>query len=239
MTATTVIPAPQPLLLPVLHDSAFFPVRRVFCVGRNFAEHAREMGMAVEHGRPVFFMKPREALVPGGGEIPYPAETRALHHEVELVAALRAGGTDLDPLSALGCVFGYAVGLDLTRRDLQAELKAKGLPWELAKAFEASAPISPIRAWQGRPPQGEIRLTVNGALRQQAMLSEMIFGVGEVLMWLSRFFTLAPGDLVFLGTPAGVGPLYPGDSFAARIEGVGTLEGRILPPRPRPAERLE
>jgi fumarylpyruvate hydrolase len=231
MPTETIVPPPQPVLLPVLGTPASFPVRRIFCVGRNFAEHAREMGMPIERGRPVFFMKPREALLPGGGDLPYPPETRELHHEVELVAALRAGGRDLDPQAALEAVFGYAVGLDLTRRDLQAELKAKGLPWELAKSFEHSAPISPIRPWQGPPPTGIIRLAVNGELRQQARLEEMLFGVGEVLAWLSRYFEPMAGDLVFLGTPAGVGPLRPGDRFEAAIEGVGGLAGRILPPR--------
>lgn len=227
MPPETIVPLPQPVLLPVLGTPACFPVRRIFCVGRNFAEHAREMGMPVERGRPVFFMKPREA-VQAGGDIPYPPQTAELHHEVELVAALRGGGRDLDPEAALAAVFGYAVGLDLTRRDLQAELKAKGLPWELAKSFECSAPISPIRPWRGPPPEGEIRLTVNGAVRQQARLTAMIFGVGEVLMWLSRFFALAAGDLVFLGTPSGVGPLRAGDVFRAEIEEVGALAGRIV-----------
>lgn len=231
MIHATVIPEPPSVLVPVLGEEAFFPVRRIFCVGRNFADHAREMGMAIERGRPVFFMKPREALQPGGGPIPYPAGTSELHHEVELVAALGAGGVGLAEEAALGLVFGYAVGLDLTRRDLQAELKAKGLPWELAKSFEHSAPISPIRRWQGPPPRGEIRLRVNGELRQRARLDEMIFDVGQVLVWLSRYFELMPGDLVFLGTPAGVGPLRPGDRFEAAVEEVGLLEGAIAPPR--------
>ncbi|MDW8479096.1 MAG: fumarylacetoacetate hydrolase family protein [Xanthomonadales bacterium] len=222
-----VFPPPGPVLLPLLGEPLALPVRRVFCVGRNFAEHAREMGMTVERARPVFFMKPPEALVPGGGEIPYPPATAELHHEVELVAALAGGGRELAPEEALDRVLGYAVGLDLTRRDLQAELKAKGLPWELAKGFEHSAPISALRRWRGPPPAGRIRLEVDGELRQEASLAEMIFGVGEVLMWLSRFFTLAPGDLVFLGTPAGVGPLRPGQRFRAEVEGVATLEGRI------------
>lgn len=223
-----VFPAPPPILLPVADSDQVFPVRRVFCVGRNFAEHAAEMGASVERGRPVFFTKPADALVPGGGEIPYPSATKDLHHEIELVVALGSGGRDIAPSAALSHVFGYAVGLDLTRRDLQAEMKAKSLPWDIAKAFDHSAPISAIRRAQAAPPGGFIRLEVNDALRQQGQLTDMVYGVHEVIAELSRLFELKAGDLVFMGTPSGVAALQPGDRFCAEVEGVARLEGTVV-----------
>jgi fumarylpyruvate hydrolase len=220
---------PAPVALPILGEETLFPVRRVFCVGRNFAEHAREMGATVERGRPVFFTKPADALVAGGGEVPYPSATRELHHEVELVVALARGGSEIAPDEALGSVFGYGVGLDLTRRDLQAELKAKSLPWDIAKAFDHSAPVSALRRAGTAPPQGRISLSVNGVMRQEGMLMDMIFGVDEVICELSKLFELKAGDLIFMGTPSGVAALAPGDRFLAEVEGVARLEGEIGP----------
>jgi fumarylpyruvate hydrolase len=220
---------PAPVALPILGEETLFPVRRVFCVGRNFAEHAREMGATVERGRPVFFTKPADALVTGGGKVPYPSATRELHHEVELVVALARGGREIAPDDALGRVFGYGVGLDLTRRDLQAELKAKSLPWDIAKAFDHSAPVSALRRAGTAPPRGRISLSVNGVMRQEGMLTDMIFGVDEVICELSKLFELKAGDLIFMGTPSGVAALAPGDRFLAEVEGVARLEGEIGP----------
>lgn len=215
-----------------------FPVRRIYCVGRNFAEHAREMGVAVptsaaDRGNPVFFCKPADALVLDG-LVPYPRGTHDLHHEVELVVALGADAPDglLDPAEANSLVFGYAVGLDLTRRDLQAAAKAKGLPWDTGKAFDHSAPISAL------VPADEIddlyshslTLRVNGKVRQHGALSDLVWNVPDILHELSKLFALRAGDLVFMGTPAGVGPLQPGDRFHAVLEGVVELHGEILPP---------
>lgn len=215
-----------------------FPVRRIYCVGRNFAEHAREMGATVptsaaDRGNPVFFCKPADALVLDG-RVPYPRGTHDLHHEVELVVALGADAPDgiLDPADAGALVFGYAVGLDLTRRDLQAAAKARGLPWDTAKAFDHSAPISAL------VPASEVdnldscslTLRVNGEVRQHGSLSDLVWNVPEILHELSRLFALRAGDLVFMGTPSGVGPLQPGDRFHALLEGVVELTGEILPP---------
>jgi fumarylpyruvate hydrolase len=223
-------PPPLPSLA-VRSSSARFPVHRIYCVGRNFAEHAREMGAEASRGTPVFFAKPADAVVADGGAIPYPPATGELHHEVELVVAL---GRDvdgvLDPGSAAAAVFGYAVGLDLTRRDLQAKAKANGLPWDIAKGFDASAPVSAIVAVDGRHPRDErLWLEVNGTLRQQASLADMIFDVPAVLQALSKLFRLRAGDLVFMGTPAGVAALQPGDRFRAGLDGWVEFEGRIEP----------
>lgn len=215
-----------------------FPVRRVYCVGRNFAAHAREMGAAVpatmvDRGRPVFFLKPADALVPGGGEIPYPRGTHDLHHEVELVVALGADAPAgvLDTADATALVFGYAVGLDLTRRDLQAAAKAKGLPWDTAKAFDQSAPISELvpAAALGDLRTRTLSLRVNDDTRQRGALSDLVWDVAEILHELSRLYALRAGDLVFMGTPAGVGALQPGDRFVARIDAVVELHGKITP----------
>ncbi len=221
-----VIPPAATPSLAVEGEAGRFPVRRIFCVGRNYAEHAREMGMDPEREPPFFFTKPADAVVCGGGQLPYPSRTRSLHHEVELVLALRRGGHDIPVAAALDCIYGYAVGLDLTRRDLQTEARQNGRPWDTAKAFDRSAPVSAIvqAARIGHPTRGRIALTVNGELRQRGDLSEMIWAVPEILSELSTLFELAPGDLVFTGTPAGVGPLVPGDRAEADIEGVGRLE---------------
>ena len=213
-----------------------FPVRRIYCVGRNFAEHAREMGAAVptsaaDRGSPVFFCKPTDALVLDG-RVPYPRGTNDLHHEVELVVALGADAPDglLDPADAGALVFGYAVGLDLTRRDLQAAAKAKGLPWDTGKAFDHSAPISALVPADEVGDLGSCALTlrVNGELRQHGALSDLVWNVPEILHELSRLFALRAGDLVFMGTPAGVGPLQPGDRFHAALDGVVELHGEVL-----------
>jgi fumarylpyruvate hydrolase len=209
-------------------STAEFPVRRIHCVGRNYAEHAREMG---ESGRepPFFFAKPADAVVAvaagGEGRVPYPPRTANLHHEVELVVAIGLAGTDIAVSDAARHVFGYAIGVDLTRRDLQAEFKKKGQPWEMAKAFDHSAPIGPIHAAAslGHPSAGAISLSVNGAVRQRGDMADMIWSVPEVIAELSSYVELCPGDLIFTGTPAGVGPLERGDRVVAAIEGLGSL----------------
>ncbi|MBN8735704.1 MAG: fumarylacetoacetate hydrolase family protein [Xanthomonadales bacterium] len=216
--------------LPVTGGSARFPVHRIYCIGRNYADHAKEMGaQAVSRANPVFFMKPADAVVADGGDIPYPPATRELHHEVEMVAALQSGGRDIDPAHALDCVFGYGVGLDLTRRDLQAAMKAKGLPWDVAKGFDRSAPISALRPASevGHPMQARLALAVNGEVRQDTDIADMIFPVPEIIAELSKLFELKAGDLIFTGTPAGVGPLVRGDRITAELRGIATLEGRI------------
>ena len=214
-----------------------FPVRRIYCVGRNFADHAREMGAAVpaskaERGTPVFFMKPADAIVTGG-VVPYPPATADLHHEVELVVALGhdapAGPLPVEAASAL--VFGYGVGLDLTRRDLQAAAKAKGLPWDTGKGFDHSAPVSALlpAAELGALAALPITLDVNGERRQASTLDQLIWDVPEILHELSKLYALRAGDLVFMGTPAGVAALQPGDRFDARIGDVLQLQGHIRP----------
>ncbi|MBB1060152.1 fumarylacetoacetate hydrolase family protein [Marilutibacter spongiae] len=237
-----VIQAPAVPRAPVTIDGNVsadrFPVRRIYCVGRNFADHAREMGAVAPasreaRGQPVFFLKPADALVLDG-EVPYPPGTRDLHHEVELVVALGADAPAgvLDPADAEALVYGYALGLDLTRRDLQAAAKAKGLPWDTGKSFDHAAPIGPLcpAAALGPLAGRTIRLHVNGELRQQGSLDDLIWTVPEILHELSRLYALRAGDLVFMGTPAGVGPLQPGDRFEATLDGLPTLSGRILPP---------
>ena len=220
-------------------SGATFPVRRIYCVGRNFADHAREMGAPVpaskaERGMPVFFCKPADAIVTDG-VVPYPPATRELHHEVELVVALGrdapAGVLDID--TAAGLVFGYAIGLDLTRRDLQTAAKAKGLPWDTGKAFDHSAPVGDIVVADAVGDLGArtLSLTVNGSVRQQATLDQLIWNVPEILVELSRLFALRAGDLVFMGTPAGVAPLQPGDAFEARLDDLLVLAGHVVPPQ--------
>ncbi len=216
--------------VPIDGSAALFPVHRIYCVGRNFAEHAREMGAEVDRGTPVFFMKPADAVVIDGN-VPYPTATADLHHEVELVVALGRDADGVVPVAdALDLVFGYSVGLDLTRRDLQARAKDKRLPWDTSKGFDASAPLAPIVpvARTGREPAGRLWLEVNGGLRQQAPLSEMVFGVAEIIHELSALFALRAGDLVFMGTPAGVAALSRGDRFRAGVDGITEFSGQIL-----------
>ena len=224
-----IAPAAVPSL-PILGSDQRFPIRRVFCIGRNYADHAKEMGAAVEAGRPMFFCKPADAVVADGADVPYPSATRELHHEVEMVVALQAGGRDIPPAQALAKVFGYGVGLDLTRRDLQAQAKAKGHPWDIAKGFDHSAPVSALRrAGDVTPgPDTELRLSVNGELRQHGRLGEMIHDVPSIIATLSTLFELKPGDLVFTGTPAGVAALQRGDRFHAELDGIAELDCRIV-----------
>ena len=222
-----VIPA-----LPIAGHDALFPVRRIWCVGRNYADHAREMGADPQREPPFYFAKPADALVPGGGALAYPPRTDDLQHEVELVVALGCGGANIAPEAALEHIFGYAVGLDLTRRDLQAGAKQKGQPWEMGKAFDRSAPISVLQpaAIVGHPRRGAIRLAVNGVERQRADLADMIWTVPEIVANLSALIAMAPGDLIFTGTPAGVGALAAGDRVDASIVGVGELVVSIVAP---------
>ncbi|GAB6196880.1 fumarylacetoacetate hydrolase family protein [Lysobacter xanthus] len=235
-----VVPAPAPVRIPVEGTSDHFPVRRIYCVGRNFADHAREMGAAVaaskaERGTPVFFLKPADAIVLDG-RVPYPPGTSDLHHEVELVVALGADAPpgELDPSDALRLVFAYGIGLDLTRRDLQANAKAKGLPWDTGKAFDHSAPVSSLvpAARVGDYAARAISLDVNGQRRQHSGLDDLVWNVEEILHELSKLYALKAGDLVFMGTPAGVAALQPGDAFHATLDGVVALDGHILPPDP-------
>lgn len=224
-----VIPCPAPASLAVAGDSRRFPVHRIYCIGRNYAEHAREMGAVPERGTPVFFLKPADSVADLPGTVAYPPGTGDLHHEVELVAALHRGGRDIDPADALAHVWGYAIGLDLTRRDLQGAAKARGLPWDTGKSFEQAAPCGPLHpvAAVGHPAAGAITLEVDGQPRQRGDLADMLFPLAEVIAHLSRLFTLAPGDLVFTGTPAGVGPLQRGERFRAAIAGLGAVEGAM------------
>ena len=224
-----VIPVPPVPSLPVFGTTDRFPVHRVYCIGRNYAEHAREMGAEVDRGQPVFFLKAASCLWDPTNPLPYPPATRDLHHEVELVAALGAGGRDLDLDAARRAIFGYALGLDLTRRDLQAAAKAKGLPWDTGKNFEAAVPTGPIRPVgpDFDPRAGELSLEVNGTVRQRADIGEMVFEVAEIVSLLSRLFTLRAGDLVYTGTPAGVAALAPGDRFVARFPGLPDLVGSV------------
>jgi fumarylpyruvate hydrolase len=221
------IAAPAAPVAPVEGQSAGFPVRRILCVGRNYAAHRREMG-GDDREPPCFFTKPADAVVTPGRDVPYPPATRNLHHEIELVVALGEGGANVSVERALDLVFGYAVGVDLTRRDLQDAAKAKGMPWDASKAFDASAPISAIRRWSGFAPEGRIGLSVNGAPRQEARLTDMIWSVPEIIAEASKLWRLAPGDLIFTGTPDGVGPLVVGDKVTGEVEGVGALAFTVV-----------
>ncbi|MDO8411460.1 MAG: fumarylacetoacetate hydrolase family protein [Phenylobacterium sp.] len=226
MTAYVLAPPPV-VAVPVLGEDGQFPVRRILCVGRNYAAHRREMG-GDDRDPPFFFAKPADALVRPGGDVAYPSATADLHHEIELVVALGAGGADVPVDQALDLVFGYGVGFDLTRRDLQAAAKDKGHPWDASKGFDQSAPISAIRRWSGPAPQGRIAATVNGQPRQDALVSDMIWNVAEIIAQASKLWALAPGDLIFTGTPEGVGPLARGDQVAGAVDGVGELSFRVL-----------
>ncbi|MBU4432980.1 MAG: fumarylacetoacetate hydrolase family protein [Alphaproteobacteria bacterium] len=219
---TYAFPPPALPTVPVEGSSDVFPVRRILCVGRNYAAHAREMG-GDTRDPPFFFAKPADAVVPLPTTVPYPSATSDLHHEIELVAALKGGGENLTPEQAIALVFGYAVGVDLTRRDLQGAAKAKGQPWEAGKAFDASAPISAIRSMGGPPPQGAIFLSVNGEERQRGQIADMIWNVAEVIAKASQLWRLEAGDLIFTGTPEGVGPIVRGDRIEGVVEGVGQL----------------
>jgi fumarylpyruvate hydrolase len=225
-----VFDAPRVASLPVAGRTLRFPVRRIYCIGRNYADHAREMGATADRSQPVFFMKPADAIVTDGGDVPNPSATSDLHHEVEMIVGLASGGRDIPVDRALEHVFGYGVGLDLTRRDLQAIAKTKSLPWDSAKGFDASAPVSALRraADMRHPRTARLTLSVNGTLRQRADIADMVFSVAEILHELSKLWELRSGDLVFTGTPAGVAALARGDRFRAELEDIATLEGRIV-----------
>jgi fumarylpyruvate hydrolase len=230
MTDYAFAPLPS-AAVPIRGSAQLFPVHRIYCVGRNFAEHAREMGAEVPaRGTPVFFMKPADAIVAPGQPVPYPTMTQDLHHEVELVVALAAGADGVVAADrALDLVYGYGVGIDLTRRDLQNYAKEKRLPWDISKGFDHSAPLSALVpvAEAGHDFSRRLWLRVNGEIRQQAPLSDMVFGVAEIIHELSRLFALKAGDLIFMGTPNGVAPLQRGDTFEAGIDNLITFSGRI------------
>jgi fumarylpyruvate hydrolase len=200
-----------------------FPVRRIFCVGQNYADHAREMGSDPERQPPFFFTKPADAVADSGLHLPFPTKTQNLHHEVELVIALGRGGVDVRPADAVSMIFGFAVGIDLTRRDLQAEAKKAGRPWDMAKGFDHSAPVGPLR--RGIPPrEGVIGLSIDGKARQAGDLSDMIWSVADIIAFLSTYVAVAAGDLIFTGTPAGVGPIQRGERVRGAIAGVEPVE---------------
>jgi fumarylpyruvate hydrolase len=228
-TATYAVePAPQ-TVLPVEGSDLLFPVRRVYCVGRNFAAHAIEMGSDPNREPPFFFQKnPNNLLV--GRDFPYPVASNDVHHEIEMVVALKKGGDAIPVEKALDYVYGYGVGLDMTRRDLQNAAKDTGRPWEVGKAFEDSAPCTLLVPAEkiGHPANGTVTLDVNGTRKQTGDLNQMIWKVPEMIAYLSGLFTLAPGDIIFAGTPSGVGPVKRGDHLVGRVEGVGTLELRVV-----------
>ena len=219
------LPAPEVAIA----GGGAFPVRRIVCVGRNYAEHAREMGGNPEREPPFFFSKPADALVPGEATIPFPARTANLHHEIELTVAIGKGGANIPVAEALSHVFGYGVGNDLTRRDLQAEAKAAGRPWDMAKGFDDSAVASLIvpAAQIGHPTEARIWLSVNGAIRQDGNIADMVWNVPEVIAELSTYIRLQPGDLIYTGTPAGVGAIRPGDLIEGGVDGIGTIVTRF------------
>lgn len=223
-------PMPTPSL-PIDGEEARFPVRRIFCVGRNYAAHAREMGQDPDRELPFFFTKPADAVVQDKATVPYPPQTENLHYEAEMVVAIGTGGTNIAQGDALSHVYGYAVGNDLTRRDLQQDAREKGRPWDWGKAFDRSAPIAPIKKVSavGHPASGSIKLTVNGEVKQDADLAELIWDVPEVISIISQSIALQPGDLIMTGTPAGVGQLAAGDVCVVSIEGLGDLTTIIGP----------
>jgi fumarylpyruvate hydrolase len=221
---------PSPVVtLPVRGSDEHFPVRRIYCVGRNYAAHSIEMGGDPDKEEPFFFQKNPNNL-DLSGEFPYPDKSTDVHHEIELLVALKSGGTNIPLASALDCVFGYAVCLDMTRRDLQAQMKAQGRPWEIGKAFERSAPCGPLvpASEIGHPDHGAIWLEVNGEKRQQGDLNQLIWKVPEMISYLSGLFELAAGDLIMSGTPSGVGPVAKGDRLHGHIDGIGDLECRVV-----------
>ena len=228
---TLAIEKPPAVLLPVLGSDASFPVRRVYCVGRNYAEHAREMGQDPTKSKPIFFMKPTDSVVAAvegnGCEIAYPPQTTNLHHEIELVIAIGKGGENITIADVDKHIFGYGVGVDLTRRDLQAEAKKKGQPWELAKGFDNSAPMSALCEKHEAISDGRIWLSVDGMARQEGNVKDMIWGVGEVVSILSSYYHLMPGDIIFTGTPEGVGAINAGQVVSGGVDGIGELSFTI------------
>jgi fumarylpyruvate hydrolase len=228
-----VFAAPAQAVVPIDSSSDLLPVHRIYCVGRNYAEHQREMGFSGREA-PFFFTKPADAVLPVAfgavGEMPYPAETANLHHEIELVVAIGKGGREIAAADARKHIYGYAVGLDMTRRDLQLALRDKGRPWDVAKGFDHSAPLSPVKpiGVTGELVSAQIWLNVNGARRQTSDIANMIWSVNETIEHLSRFFELAAGDLIFTGTPEGVAAVVRGDVLEGGVEGLGTLRVRIV-----------
>lgn len=222
-------PPPTPAV-PVAGSDKLFPVHRIYCVGRNYGDHVKEMGGDPKQEPPVFFSKPATALVLDNADVNYPQATEDLHHEVELVVALASGGKDIAEQAALDCIYGYAVGIDFTRRDLQALAKDSGRPWDVAKGFDQSAPISSICPGSdcGHPDDARIQLEINNSLRQDANINEMIWSIPEIIAELSRFYELRAGDLIYTGTPAGVSAVQPGDRLSASIEGIGKVEFNIV-----------
>lgn len=230
---TTVVPVPPPVLLPVTGEAGQFPVRRIYCVGRNYVEHAKEMGFSGREA-PFFFQKPADALVvvPEGqtGRMTYPPGTDDLHHEIELVAAIGKGGANIKAADAKDHVYGWAIGLDMTRRDLQGQAKKQGRPWEIGKAFDQSAPIGPVTplATAGWMDKGRIAVEVNGKVRQDSDVSKLIWSIGEIIEHLSALWRLEPGDLIFTGTPEGVAAVGRGDVLVGSVDGLGTLKVEIV-----------
>ena len=227
----TVIPVPKPHFLHVASQKATFPVNRIFCVGRNYAAHAIEMGKDPDRNPPFFFMKPACAAVPADGAITisYPPKTSNFHHEIELVVAIKTGGKDISVENALNHVYGYAVGLDMTRRDLQLAARDAGRPWEFGKSFPESAPIGAIHtvADVGHLEYGKIEIAVNEEVRQSSDISRLIWSVAECISYLSSFDELAPGDLIMTGTPEGVAAVVPGDEMKCQIDGIGDIVVRV------------
>jgi fumarylpyruvate hydrolase len=225
-----VIPPPPQATIAVAETDKVFPVRRIWCVGRNYIEHIREMGQD-ERAPPFFFAKPTDAIVPDGGTVPYPSLTKDMHHEVELVVALKSGGRKIPVDKANDCIFGYAVGIDLTRRDLQIASRDVKRPWEVGKAFDASAPCGPLMPATkiGHPTKGKIILKVNGQVRQDGDLNQMIWNIPETISKLSEMVALEAGDIIMTGTPSGVAATVAGDKIECEVEGIGKLSVTIGP----------
>ena len=224
-----VIPAPPPTSVEVTGTDDRFPVRRIYCIGRNYLAHRKEMGHD-DRKPPFYFQKPADALLETGGEFPYPSQSENVHFEIELVVAIAKGGVNISIEDALDHVYGYGLGIDMTRRDIQSKAKQDGKPWESAKSFDHSAPISPIRPASeiGHPDSGRIWLAVNGEVRQDSDLNLQIWNVQEGISHLSKLYQVAPGDLIYTGTPDGVGPINPGDLITAGIDGIGDLEIKVV-----------
>ena len=223
-----VITPPSQVTTPIAGTDELFPVRRVYCIGRNYADHAIEMGH--DSREPPFFFQKNPDNIDASGTFPYPPKTSDVHHEIELVVALKSGGQNIAISDALDHVYGYALGLDMTRRDLQGEMKKMGRPWEIGKAFEQSAPVGPIVPASdiGHPESGKIELKVNGDVRQTGDLNQMIWKVPEMIAYLSEYYVLAAGDLIMSGTPAGVGPVAVGDVLEGSVEGVGEFTVTVI-----------
>jgi fumarylpyruvate hydrolase len=226
-----VFPPPTPASVAVAGSDQRFPVHRIYCIGLNYADHVREFGRDPERSPPVFFMKPADAVVDNGVAVPYAPATANFHYEIELVVALARGGRDVAAQDALGLVFGYAAGNDLTRRDLQKVAKERGEPWDTSKGFDCSAPVAAIRpASAGHVSRGRIWLSVNGSVRQESDVSHMIWDVPQIIATLSRLYELRAGDLIFTGTPSGIGAVKPGDVLEGGVEGLEVLRNTIAPP---------